>query len=442
MQHLQFDCANLLMMQKIVLIGAGPAGLLLAHYLLCRGHYQVEIYERRPDPRLVEQSNQRTFPISLQSRGMTAIRAIPGLETALAEKGVWSQGALMHRKRGQPRPIERKTPLLLIDRNQLTLVLLQHLLERYGSEVVTVKFDCACVGVNQDSQTVTLQPTAGETFTARFERLVGADGAHSQVRETLVAKAELHCQQSIVPDVYKSLFVPRVSQDKTVELAADPIHTWDLGQGIRVIMAPQPDDWLHGTLVFPPDKNPLETFTTGEEVLVYFQDKCPTLGQLMTLEEAAALRLRSVSRILTVKCDRMHVGDRILLIGDAVHAVSPSIGQGCNASLQDVRVFAQLLDQYQDDWGQALPAFTAQRLPDVHALRELSDYSFPRSKRMMLEFIFRMTLGKKLSRWFPHLAKPLPMELSMEGELPYSEVLKRTQGWINRVRQSMQNSAT
>ena len=65
----------------------------------------------------------------------------------------------------------------------------------------------------------------------------------------------------------------------------------------------------------------------------------------------------------------------ILLIGDAAHAVSPSIGQGCNAALQDVQVFTQVLAQYQDDWAQALPAFTSQRLPDVHALRELSDYS-------------------------------------------------------------------
>ena len=38
-------------MQTIVIIGAGPTGLLLAHYLLARGQYRVEIYERRADPR-------------------------------------------------------------------------------------------------------------------------------------------------------------------------------------------------------------------------------------------------------------------------------------------------------------------------------------------------------------------------------------------------------
>ena len=61
-------------MQKITIIGAGPAGLLLAHYLLSRGDYQVEIYERRSDPRLVEQSKQRVFPVSLQARGIRRFR--------------------------------------------------------------------------------------------------------------------------------------------------------------------------------------------------------------------------------------------------------------------------------------------------------------------------------------------------------------------------------
>ena len=36
------------MVNKVVIVGAGPSGLLLAHYLLRRGDkYQVDIYERR-----------------------------------------------------------------------------------------------------------------------------------------------------------------------------------------------------------------------------------------------------------------------------------------------------------------------------------------------------------------------------------------------------------
>ncbi|MGD1805466.1 FAD-dependent oxidoreductase [Dapis sp. BLCC M126] len=426
-------------MQKVVIIGAGPVGLLLAHYLLSRRNYQVEIYESRLDPRLAEQSSQRTFPIALQSRGLNAIEQIFGLKVALAKKGVWSQGVLIYPKQGKPRQINRKMPTLLIDRNQLSLVLLEHLLEQYSQELLTVKFDCPCVDINPETQEAILESKNGERFTAKYDRLVGADGVRSLVREVLSARADIQCQKNFIPDVYKSLHVPRIAPDKTVELAGNYVHTSTLGKGIRLVLAPQPDDWLHGTLIFPPDNNPLENCTTDEAVLAYFQDNIAFIKPVMRLEDAAMLRQQPVSKIMTVKCDRMHVGDRILLVGDAAHAVSPSIGQGCNASLQDVQVFAQCLDRYEDKWEEALPAFTVERLSDVHALRELSDYSFPRSKSMMLEFVFRLTVGKKLRPWFPLLTNPLPMELIMESELPYSEVLKRGQGWINRVRESIQN---
>ena len=425
-------------MKKVIIVGSGPAGLLLAHHLVSRGRYQVEIYERRPDPRSTKQSKNRTYPISLQSRGLSAIRDIPGLEEALAEKGILSAGTLIHRKRGKPRSVERKTPVLLIDRNQLVLVLLQQL-QRYGPEQVRISFDSTCIGVEPETNTLSIQPAEGNPFSARYDYLVGADGVRSQVRVAMESEGNILCQQSIVPDAYKSVFVPRSSQDGAIELESDRIHTWTLERGIRLVMAPQPGNWLHGTLIFPPDKNPLENCTTVAEVLAYFQDKAPSLACLMTAVEAENLRLSPVSTLLTVRCDRMHVGDRIVFVGDAAHAVSPSIGQGCNASLQDVQVFVQLLDESRDNWEQALPAFTAKRLPDVHALRELSDYSFPRTKRMMLEFVFRLTLGKPLSRWFPKLVKPLPMQLVMEGKLPYSEVLHISKGWIDRVRLSMKD---
>ncbi len=39
--------------KKVMIVGAGPAGLLSAHYLLNRGKYDVTIAERRSDPREV-----------------------------------------------------------------------------------------------------------------------------------------------------------------------------------------------------------------------------------------------------------------------------------------------------------------------------------------------------------------------------------------------------
>lgn len=90
------------MVQKVVIIGAGPAGLLLAHYLWRRGNYHIDIYERRPDPRLTDVSGNRTFPISLQERGRKAIRAIVGLEEAIAAQSVFCHGTIFIGKRANP----------------------------------------------------------------------------------------------------------------------------------------------------------------------------------------------------------------------------------------------------------------------------------------------------------------------------------------------------
>lgn len=228
-----------------------------------------------------------------------------------------------------------------------------------------------------------------------------------------------------------------MAPDRAFEVSADRMHGWLLADVIRVITAPQADDWLHGTLIFPADRNPLEDLPTAAAVEDYLRPGCPTLARLLPPEEAEARRQRPVSEVRMVKCDRMHVDDSILLIGDAVHAVSPSVGHGCSAALQDVQAFCRLLDQHADDWSRTLPAFTADRLPEAYALRDLSDYSVPRSKMMRFDYLFRLLVGTKLNRWFPTWPQPLPMHLLSEGEMPYSEVLRRTQGWINRVRRSI-----
>ena len=48
--------------------------------------------------------------------------------------------------------------------------------------------------------------------------------------------------------------------------------------------------------------------------------------------------------------------------------MSPNLGQGLNAGLEDVTVFAEMLEQHDGDVDTVLPAFSRARLPDVHAL--------------------------------------------------------------------------
>lgn len=425
---------------KIVIIGAGPTGLLLAFQLWQRGRYAVEIYEKRPDPRRVDPAQSRTFPISLQERGRRALRAVPGLEANVIAQGVLCTGTYIYRAGKPPRHLPREIPLLTIDRNRLVMILLDHLSQMVPPEQVQIHFDCPCIAVNGDERTLTFEPKSGERFTVSYDRLVGADGAKSCVRQYLTDHSGIHCDQTLVPDAYRSLFFDLSNPALGVAMEPDKLHGQNINNQLRLVMVPQPGNQLNGVMIFDAEQDPFAEFKTVADLQSFFQERFPRFAQVMPESEAEALLHRPPSRVVTVKCDRFHAGDRILILGDAAHAVSPSIGQGCNSALEDVWLFNQLLDQYQDDWGQALPAFSQQRVPDAHALRELSDYSFPRSKGLMLEFFVRLQASRLLHKVFPQRFKPFLFDLIMDADTPYAEVLQLNHGWVKKVKRSMTQS--
>jgi kynurenine 3-monooxygenase len=89
------------MVEKIVIVGAGASGVLLALYLLRRSdRYQIEIYDRLSDPRTLKFSNSRTYPITLTERGMNAIVLIEGLEVAVRAISLETNGTVFHQQNG------------------------------------------------------------------------------------------------------------------------------------------------------------------------------------------------------------------------------------------------------------------------------------------------------------------------------------------------------
>jgi kynurenine 3-monooxygenase len=146
-------------------------------------------------------------------------------------------------------------------------------------------------------------------------------------------------------------------------------------------MVPIHPDTIHGMLPLTRANIPFRACNHPSKVQSYFQKPSPnSLGHLMSPEQAAALLVCPTSTLLLVQCNRFHIDNQVLLLGNTAHAVSASVGQGYNLASQDVQVFCGLLEQYQDDWTKALPAYTTQRLADAHAVSDLSDYSTPQSK--------------------------------------------------------------
>lgn len=194
------------MSKKVVIIGAGPSGVLLAHYLLRRDNqYQVTIYERRSDPRLMSFSNARTFPISLNDRGTDALYQIPNVEAAVKRVSLEMYGTVFHQA-GKTRVTTRERPLVTLDRTNLVILLLE-LLQAYDNNRLNLYFNHQCTQVNLEAKTATIQSlTAGENHTVPYDLLIGADGSHSIVRTAFLIHDLFEFEQKYVLNDYKSIF--------------------------------------------------------------------------------------------------------------------------------------------------------------------------------------------------------------------------------------------
>jgi kynurenine 3-monooxygenase len=268
--------------------------------------------------------------------------------------------------------------------------------------------------------------------------LMGADGARSAVRSQFLNTEMFEIEQKYIPNVYKSIVLPDAERSSDPHLESGKVHSWRTHDGIVVLLLYQADGSMSGAIYFPRQNTQVVNLTTPEAVLQFFHERFPEVGQLMPLSEAEAFLRRSLSSALTIRCNRYHYGDSVLILGDAAHATSPSLGQGCNAALEDVAIFDKLLDEFTNDWASAIAQFTVRRKADAHALVELSDNSLPSSSKLFIEFVIRARLAKMLHQLFPDRFSPSLFELVTESSVPYSEILDRYKGWIAKVKKSNQ----
>lgn len=426
------------MVKQVAIAGAGPAGLLLAHYLLRRGDdkYKIDIYERRSDPREVTFSKERTYPISLFERGLSALRAVPGLEETVKAKGTQIKGSLAYQENGKTIFIPRNTVLTLIDRTRLTIAILERLENEYKSDQVKIHFNSKLSSVDFENNIGIIEQKNQETI--NYDILVGADGAKSVVREHLKNTENFQCEEKYLPNKYKTLFLNSLNENGEVALDRELIHSFRMDNGMTIMIIPQPAKTFSSVVGFDLEKNPVvPEFLNSGNSIEFIAERFPKVAKLITEKEAEAFLERPLSNIVTISCNRFHQGNNVIVIGDAAHAISPALGQGCNCALEDVVILDKLLDEYKDDWAAILPQFTSCRLPDIIALQEMSNYAFPKSKLLFFELIFRRKMNQIIKKIFPKYRSNFLYD-NLETTISYSKILEYSQNWVNKVKKSNQ----
>lgn len=400
---------------RVVIAGAGLAGALLACMLGRRG-VPVLLCERRADPRIGGYSGGRSINLALSVRGLTALRAV-GLEDAVLRDAIPMRGRMIHDASGgtafQPYSRVAGDAINSVSRGRLNMTLLD---AAEASPGVEIRFEHRCVDADPDAASATFERADGSTVTIGGRVLVGADGAFSAVRGRLQRAERFEFSQSWLAHGYRELTIPPRA-DGAFALQPDALHIWPRG-GAMMIALPNADRTFTGTLFWPLEE--LERARDDAAVRAYFRQVYPDAVPLMP-DLAREFRTNPVGSLVTIRCAPWHWRDRVVLVGDAAHAIVPFYGQGMNAAFEDCRVLCDLLDGAGGDWARTLPAYTAVRKPDGDAIADLALANFVEMRDHVGSrlFLARKKAEKVLHRLFPRACLPLYNMISFSS-IPYS----------------------
>ncbi len=313
---------------QATIIGGGIGGLACALALSRRG-WQVEVLERAAQLTEVG-AGLALWPNALHAldalgvgesvRGRSALKGQAGIRDAA---GRWLS-------RTDTIQLERRYgPTAMIHRADLVAVLRAALPDealRGGVTVRRVRLDGTVVHSEDESHA---------------ELIVGADGVRSVVRT------------SIWPDAPS----PRYVGYTTFRMVTPPVpvgescESW--GSGERFGYAPLPDGRIYCyAAVNAPAGAPLGGLAELRRRFGGWHDPIPTL---LDAADPDAVLHNDVYELPPLKTYAL---GRVVLVGDAAHAMTPNLGQGACQALEDALVLARVLDS-----GEGLDAYDRDRRP-------------------------------------------------------------------------------
>lgn len=345
---------------NILIVGAGPAGLALANFLDSKKH-TVTIIERSPTfstvgfgifffpegrKLLQKATHQKTIHRFLRQIGYR--KYIDEHGQLLGES---HYKALFH--------INRESAITSIKRTDL-----HRLLEQSLPKTVTVKMGTtiACIENHPENAHVTLSDGSSDTY----DLVVGADGTHSMLREQFFS--------------YRIKTMPWTTRYFWINTPV-PRFTLEWGRTATIMCMPHKDRTTVMAIEPVDAPNTPENFSSD---LLHFY----TSVGLTPQEVAECYRQSHVSTMRYVFTKTWYV-QRVVLIGDAQHAMTPTLGLGTSSALEDAYELAVALNSVEagTQVPSALRRFSRKRTRKLTVLRGLNRFTdcviFHRSKLYM-----------------------------------------------------------
>ncbi|HEY0427369.1 MAG TPA: NAD(P)/FAD-dependent oxidoreductase [Pyrinomonadaceae bacterium] len=411
--------------QKVIIVGAGLAGSLLAIYLAKRG-IETDVYEARGDMRKAEVAAGRSINLALSDRGIAALREV-GMDEYMLAEAVPMFGRMIHAVDGSTKLLPysgRKGEYInSISRAGLNIALINEAEKHAG---VRFFFDRKCADFDCQTSAATMENVeTGERFSVTGETLIATDGAGSAIRNRMIHDVpRFNFSQSWLEHGYKELHIPP-GADGSFLMEKNALHIWARGS-FMMIALPNFDASFTCTLFLAhAGENSFERLTDEKSLMDFFRVNFPDAISLMpTLTED--FFANPIGNLGTIKCFPWNVEGEALLLGDAAHAVVPFYGQGMNCAFEDCRVLDSLIEKHDGDWKTIFTKYGALRKENTDAIADMAEENFYEMRDAVADPIFqrKRALETRLEQTFPDYFSKYSM-VTFREDLPYSIAKKR-----------------
>ena len=333
---------------KILIAGAGLAGLSLARALLTRG-IRAHVVERRPD------WTSSGFGLFLPGNASRAFAEL-GLFSAISQSAVPIRRQDFYDHRGRHlSTVDSEEfwagcgPCLGMPRATMHKILLDSVAPvpiRTGRAIADVRQVAGgCI--------VTFDDWSCETY----DLVVGADGLNSTVRRLAIDPA---------PPTYTGNGCWRFFAGNLSGLDA---WTVMVAKGRTLLAEPVDRSTLYVYADIAQAAGDPRERATHDELQAIFADFAAPLGPLLRqLQPETPVHFSRIETVQPPVCFR----GRVVLIGDAAHATSPSMAEGAGMACEDAVLLTEMITAG-DDLDTALDRYAARRKPRVDWVRGQSE---------------------------------------------------------------------
>jgi 2-polyprenyl-6-methoxyphenol hydroxylase-like FAD-dependent oxidoreductase len=344
----------------VLVVGAGPTGLMLANQLARRG-VSVRIIDRHAGPA------RETRALGVQARTLEIYARLGVVDRALelGRRGtgvnLWAEGKrTAHVPVGEAGKHITPYPFVFILGQDDNERILGDRLRDFG---MSVEWNTELVGLEQggDRATATLKSPDGTKRTLAASWIAGCDGAKSSVREL--------CGIAFEGAPYEHGFYV-ADTVATGTMVPDEVNIYFWRRGFHLFFPMRDDDHWRIVGILP------DALRGKEDVT--FDDVMPSLS----IEADTGLSIKHCSWFSTYRIHHRSAARfrdrRSFVLGDAAHIHSPVGAQGMNTGLQDAYNLAWKLALVVQDRADEslLDTYEEERLPIARRLLRTTDLAF------------------------------------------------------------------